>query len=170
MIGPSAVDPVHPSLAEFAGTARNRLGNVSPAQGRVLAAEAARDVLNRAITLDLKRLTPDEIALEFLEIRKALDGLLTVSVPAATPPPLPYENELTDEDLVDHLFDLISDAAPLGADVTVHVSRSLPDNLINSLVRAINAPGIRAAGEYVEAYGSCGTSSVQITAMAGGAR
>lgn len=82
-------EPVHPSLAAFAGMARSRLGNLSPAERRVKAAEAARDVLLRVIELDLKHMTTDELVLEILEMRAALAGLLTVTVPAATPPPAP---------------------------------------------------------------------------------
>lgn len=159
-------EPVHPSLAVFAGMARSRLGNLSPAERRVQAAEAAREVLLRVITLDLKNMTADELVLEILEMRGALAGLLTVTVPAATPPPSPEEGGLTDDDLVASLFDMISDVAPLEADVAVHIGRPLPNPLIDSLVRAINAPGLRDAGEYLEARGHCGTSTVHITATA----
>ncbi|MET9779353.1 hypothetical protein ABZ023_34805 [Streptomyces sp. NPDC006367] len=157
-------EPVHPSLAAFAGMARSRLGNLSPAERRVQAAEAARDVLLRAIKLDLKHMTADELVLEILEMRGALAGLLTVTVPAATPPPSPEQGGLTDDDLVASLFDMISDVAPLEADVAVHIGRPLPNPLINTLVRAINAPGLRDAGGYLEARGHCGTSTVHITA------
>ncbi|WP_331746494.1 hypothetical protein OG923_33470 (plasmid) [Streptomyces halstedii] len=165
-------EPVHPSLAEFAGMARSRLGNLSPAERRVKAAEAARDVLLRVIELDLKHMTTDELVLEILEMRAALAGLLTVTVPAATPPRTPMEGGLTDEDLVASLFDMISDVAPLEAHVAVDIGRPLPNPLIDSLVRAINAPGLLDAGGYVEARGHCGTSTVHITATpaAAGAR
>ncbi|MER8119091.1 hypothetical protein [Streptomyces sp. NPDC094031] len=157
-------EPVHPSLAAFAGMARSRLGNLSPAERRVKAAEAARDVLLRVIELDLRHMTTDELVLEILEMRAALAGLLTVTVPAATPPPSPEESGLTDEDLVASLFDMISDVAPLEAHVAVDIGRPLPNPLIDSLVRAINAPGVLDAGGYLEARGHCGTSTVHITA------
>lgn len=164
MTARDGVEPVHPSLAAFAGMARSRLGNLSPAERRVKAAEAARDVLLRVIELDLKSMTTDELVLEIMEMRAALAGLLTVTVPAATPPPSPEESGLTDEDLVASLFDMISDVAPLEAHVAVGIGRPLPNPLINSLVRAINAPGVLDAGGYLEARGYCGTSTVHITA------
>ncbi|MFI6528255.1 hypothetical protein [Streptomyces uncialis] len=166
MATPTDVEPVHPSLAEFAGMARNHLGSLSPAQRRVQAAETARDVLRRAIRLDLQGMQADELVLQVLEMRAALAGLLTVTVPAATPPAPTDDGALSDDDLVASLFDLISDAAPLDADVVVHVGRPLPHPLFNSLVRAINAPGLHDAGEYLEARGHCGTSTVHITATA----
>ncbi|MFE0369359.1 hypothetical protein [Streptomyces tendae] len=96
----------------------------------------------------------------------------TVTVPAATPPPGSDQGGLTDDDLVASLFDVISDVAPLEADVAVHLGRPLPNPLIDTLVRAINAPVLRDAGGYVEARGHCGTSTVHITATpaAAGAR
>ncbi|MCX4826524.1 hypothetical protein OG883_43590 [Streptomyces sp. NBC_01142] len=172
MSAPAPFEPVHPSLVEFVGMARSRLGNLSPAERRVKAAEAARDVLRRVIKLDLKSMSADELVLEVMEMRGALAGLLTVTVPAATPPARPEAGGLTDDDLVASLFDMISDVAPLEADVAVHIGRPLPNPLIDSLVRAINAPGLQYAGEYLEARGHCGTSTVHITAMAlaGGAQ
>ncbi|MFJ4700585.1 hypothetical protein ACIP5N_21600 [Streptomyces sp. NPDC088768] len=173
MATPDGIEPVHPSLAEFAGMARNRLGNLSPAERRVKAAEAARDVLRRAIKLDLKHMTTDELVLEILEMRGALAGLLTVTLPAATPPRRPEESDLSDDDLVASLFDMISDVAPLEADVAVHIGRPLPSPLIDTLVRAINAPGLQVVGGgYLEARGHCGSSTVHITATpaAAGAR
>ncbi|WP_329020546.1 hypothetical protein [Streptomyces sp. NBC_01601] len=172
MPAPTPSGPVYPSLAEFVGMARDRLGTLSPAERRVKAAEAARDVLLRVIKLDLKHMTPDELVLAIMEMRGALAGLLNVTIPAAEPPARPEGGGLTDDDLVARLFDLISDAAPLEADVVVHVGRPLPNPLIDSLVKAINAPGLHVAGEYVEARGYCGSSSVHITAMssAGGAQ
>ncbi|GAA3710291.1 hypothetical protein ACRWOO_04525 [Streptomyces sp. NEAU-PBA10] len=163
---------MHPSLAAFAGVARSRLDNLSPAERRVQAAEAASDVLLRASKLDLTHMTTDELVLTVLEMRRALAGLLTVTVPAATPPPGSDQGGLTDDDLVASLFDVISDVAPLEADVAVHLGRPLPNPLIDTLVRAINAPGLRDAGGYVEARGHCGTSTVHITATpaAAGAR
>ncbi|MFK0142595.1 hypothetical protein [Streptomyces murinus] len=159
-------EPVHPSLAAFAEMARNGPGHLSPAERRVKAAEAARDVLLRVVTLDLKNMTADELVLEIMEMHGALAGLLTVTAPAATPPPSPEEGGLSDDDLVASLFDMVSDAAPLEADVAVHIARALPDPLINSLVRAINAQSLRYTGEYIEAHGHCGTSTVHITAPA----
>ncbi|MEW1760432.1 hypothetical protein AB0393_28465 [Streptomyces cyaneofuscatus] len=172
MSAPAPFDPVRPSLVEFVEMARGRLGDLSPAARRVRASEIARDVLRRALKLDLKHLSADELVLEIMEMRGALAGLLTVTVPAATPPALPEDSGLSDDDLVASLFDMISDVAPLEADVAVHIGRPLPNPLIDSLVRAINSPGLRDAGEYLEARGHCGTSTVHITAMAsaGGAR
>lgn len=165
-------EPAHPALATFAEMACIQLGNLSPAERRLKAAEAARNVLLREITLDLKNMTADELVLELLTMRAALAGLLTVTVPAATPHPSPEEGGLSDDDLVASLFDVISDVAPLEADVAVHLSRPLPSALVDSLVQAINAPGLRYAGEYLEARGHCGTSTVHITATtsAAGAR
>lgn len=59
---------------------------------------------------------------------------------------------------------MISDVAPLEAHVAVDIGRPLPNPLIDSLVRAINAPGVLDAGGYLEARGHCGTSTVHITA------
>ncbi|MFF8994031.1 hypothetical protein ACF09H_29705 [Streptomyces sp. NPDC014983] len=161
----NGVVPVHPAVE---GMSRSQLGNLSPAERRVKAAEAARGVLHRAVTLDLKNMTAGELVREILEMRSALADLLTV-VPAATPPLSPDQGGLTDDDLVASLLDMISNAAPLEADVTVHIGRPLPNPLINSLIRAINAPGLRDAGEYLEARGHCGTSTVHITATAAAA-
>ncbi|MFG2210524.1 hypothetical protein [Streptomyces sp. NPDC048638] len=165
MTVPAEFDPVRPNLAEVVGMARSRLGHFSPAERRVKAAEAARDVLRRAIRLDLKGMSADELVLEVMEMRAALAGLLSVIIPAATPSAPVEGSALSDDDLVASLFDLISDAAPLEADVAVHVSRVLPNPLIDSLVKAINAPGVHDAGQYLEARGHCGTSTVHLTAM-----
>ncbi|WP_159047712.1 hypothetical protein [Streptomyces sp. WM6378] len=152
--------------------ARSRLGNLSPAERRVKAAEAARDVLRRVIKLDLSNMTEVQLVLELMEMRGVLASWLTVMVPAAVPPSRPELGGLADDDLVASLFDMISDVAPLEADVAVHIGRPLPNPLIDSLARAINAPGLHDAGEYLEARGHCGTSTVHITAMAstGGTR
>ncbi|MFD6329207.1 hypothetical protein ACFWGI_06460 [Streptomyces niveus] len=161
-------EPVFPGLNEFSGMARGVLGNVSPAQRRVRAAEAAREALERALTLDLKHLTPDKLVLEIMELRGVLAGLLTASIPAATPYPLGTDLELNDDDYVAHLFDMLGDVAPLGAEVTVHVDRPLAPALVDTLVHGINAPEARPVGNYFQADGICGTSRVHLTALAGG--
>ncbi|GGU49585.1 hypothetical protein [Streptomyces violascens] len=172
MSAPAPFEPVHPSLAEFAGMTHSRLGNLSPAEHQVRAAEVARDVLRRVIKLDLSHMTVDQLAMELREMRGVLAGLLTVMVPVAVPPARPELGGLADDDLVAGLFDMIIDVAPLEADVAVHIGRPLPNPLIDSLARAINAPGLQDFGEYLEARGHCGTSTVHITAMAspGGTR
>ncbi|MER6127480.1 hypothetical protein ABT173_33845 [Streptomyces sp. NPDC001795] len=156
--------PVPTSLVDYLAMARDRLGNLSPAQRRVQAAVAGRDTLQYNLALDLKHMSPDELVLAIMELRQALALLLSVSTPAENPP----SAELGDEDLVAHVFDLISDAAPLHAEVDIHLGRVLPDPLLEALLQGINAPGAHATGGYVEALGHCGTSTVHITALTAG--
>ncbi|TLQ39303.1 hypothetical protein [Streptomyces marianii] len=160
--------PVHPDLTEFLTMARSHLGNLSPAERRVKTAHAARDVLRTALRYDLKHMSSEELVLAIMELRGALAGLLSVTIPAATPP----SGQMDDGDLTAHLLDLISDAAPLSAEVSVHVDRALPDPMLTALAQGINAPEVRRSAQYVEALGHCGTSTVHITALAaaGGTR
>ncbi|MFB6984422.1 hypothetical protein [Streptomyces sp. NPDC056304] len=155
-------EPVHPDLAEVLVMARSHLGNLSPAERRVKTAHAARDILRAAIKYDLKHMSPEELVPAIMELRGALAGLLSVTIPAATPP----SDELDDGGLTAHLLDLISDAAPLSAEVSVHVGRVLPDPMLTALAQGINAPDVHKNAEYVEALGHCGTSTVHITALA----
>ncbi|MFJ9580771.1 hypothetical protein ACIRQF_30825 [Streptomyces sp. NPDC101191] len=156
------VRPAPNSLAEYLAMARGRLGNMSPAERRVKAAVAARDTLRHNLTLDLKHMSQDELVLTVMEMRGALALLLSITLPAATPP----SAELGDDDLVAHIFDLISDAAPLHAEVDVHLGRRLPSPLLQALLKGINADQARATGNYVEALGHCGTSTVHLTTLA----
>jgi hypothetical protein len=162
------VQPDPTILAEYLAMARSRLGNMSPAERRVKAAVAARDTLRHNLTLDLKHMTQDELVLATMELRGVLALLLSITLPAA----IPAAAELDDDDLVAHVFDLISDAAPLHAEVDVHLGRSLPDSLLQALLKGINADQAHAMGDYVEALGHCGTSTVHLTtlAAAGGTR
>ncbi|WP_141658553.1 hypothetical protein [Streptomyces mutabilis] len=160
--------PVRPTLSEYLTMARGRLGNLSPAQRRIQAAVAARDTLRHNLALGLMHMSQDELVMALMEMRGALALLLSVTIPAAVPP----SGELDDEDLVAHLFDLLSDAAPLHAEVHVRLGRALPDSLMASLLQGINGPQAHVTGDYVQAVGTCGTSTVHITtpSAAGGTR
>ncbi|MEO3976814.1 hypothetical protein [Streptomyces sp. CAU 1734] len=161
MSGPAEA-PAHAGLPQYVAMARGRLGKLGPAASRIEAAVAGRAALRHSLGLDLRRLSPDDLVLELMELRGTLALLLSLSIPAA----IPQSGALDDEDLVAHVFDLVSDAAPLHAEVSLRISRSLPDPLQAALLKGINAPRAHAAGEFVEARGHCGTSTVQITTLA----
>ncbi|MFE9258575.1 hypothetical protein [Streptomyces sp. NPDC006879] len=161
--------PVFPDLAEYMHLAWNGLSAATPAARRVEAADHARDLLEDAIVLPLKDMDTDALVMAILQLRAGLARLLAATIPAAVPPaPATGGPSLDDNDLIAHLLDLISDAAPLDADVAVHVGRPLPAGLINTLAQAIHAPGLRPTGDYLEARGICGTSTIHITALTSG--
>lgn len=161
-------EPVFPELAEYMRMAWNGLAAASPAARRVEAAESARDLLAEAIALPLKEMDTDALVMAILQLRAGLAQLLAATIPAAVPPAPAVGAVLDDADLVAHLLDLFSDAAPLDADVAVHVGRPLPASLIDTLAQAIHAPGLRPSGDYLEARGICGSSTIHITAMTSG--
>ncbi|MGW6293827.1 hypothetical protein [Streptomyces sp. NPDC055058] len=161
-------EPVFPELAEYMRMAWNGLSAASPAARRVEAAESARDLLSEAIALPLKEMDSDALVVAILQLRAGLARLLAATIPAAVPPAPSTGDVLDDTDLVAHLLDLFSDAAPLDADLAVHVGRPLPAPLIDTLAQAIHAPGLRPSGEYLEARGICGNSTIHLTAMTSG--
>ncbi|MYQ91470.1 hypothetical protein GTY20_09085 [Streptomyces sp. SID4946] len=161
-------EPVFPELAEYMRMAWNGLSAASPAARRVEAAESARDLLSEAIALPLKEMNSDALVMAILQLRAGLARLLAATIPAAVPPAPSTGDVLDDTDLVAHLLDLFSDAAPLDADVAVHVGHPLPAPLIDTLAQAIHAPGLRPSGEYLEARGICGNSTIHLTAMTSG--
>ncbi|QDO42904.1 hypothetical protein FNV62_36460 [Streptomyces sp. RLB3-17] len=165
---PTLTEPVFPELAEYMRMAWNGLAAASPAARRVEAAESARDLLSEAIALPLKEMDADALVMAILQLRAGLARLLAATIPAAVPPAPSAGTVLDDADLVAHLLDLFSDAAPLDADVAVHVGRPLPAPLIYTLAQAIHAPGLRPSGDYLEARGICGSSTIHITAMTSG--
>ncbi|MGE9282259.1 hypothetical protein ACP4B2_27435 [Streptomyces rochei] len=160
--------PVFPELVDYMRMAWNGLSAASPAARRVEAAESARDLLSEAIVLPLKEMDADSLVMAILQLRAGLARLLAATIPAAVPPAPSTGSVLDDADLVAHLLDLISDAAPLDADVAVHVGRPLPAPLIDTLAQAIHAPGLRPSGDYLEARGICGLSTIHITALTSG--
>jgi hypothetical protein len=159
--------PVFPELVDYMRMAWNGLSAASPAARRVEAAESARDLLS-GIMLPLREMDADSLVMAILQLRAGLARLLAATIPAAVPPAPSTGTLLDDADLVAHLLDLISDAAPLDADVAVHVGRPLPASLIDTLAQAIHAPGLRPSGDYLEARGICGLSTIHITAMTSG--
>jgi len=160
--------PVFPELVDYMRMAWNGLSATSPAARRVEAAESARDLLSEAIVLPLKEMDADSLVMAILQLRAGLARLLAATIPAAVPPAPSTGTVLDDADLVARLLDLISDAAPLDADVAVHVGRPLPAPLISTLAQAIHAPGLRPSGDYLEARGICGLSTIHITAPTSG--
>ncbi|MYZ37351.1 MULTISPECIES: hypothetical protein [unclassified Streptomyces] len=157
-----AARPVRASLTEYLTMARSRLGHMSPAERRVKAAVAGRDTLRYNLTLDLGRMSQDELVLAAMELRGALALLLSVTIPAATPP----STAMNDDDLIAQVFDLISDAAPLHAQMHLHLDRVLSEPLMETLLKGINASRTQGFGKCVEAIGHCGTTTVRITALA----
>ncbi|MFJ1871107.1 hypothetical protein [Streptomyces chartreusis] len=160
--------PAFPELVDYMRMAWNGLSAASPAARRVKAAESARDLLSEAITLPLQEMDADALVMAILQLRASLARLLAATIPAAVPPAPSTGTVLDDAALVAHLLALISDAAPLDADVAVHVGRPLPAPLIDTLTQAIHAPGLRPSGDYLEARGICGSSTIHITALTSG--
>ena len=162
--------PDLPSLDEYLRLAWNGLSATTPAARRVEAVESGRDLLAWLIGLPLDEMDTDSLVHALLYLRAGLARMVVATIPTAVPPVPDSGPALDDADLVAHLMDLISDAAPLQADVAVHVAQPLPADLITSLARAINAPGLRPTGAYLEATGFCGSATIHLTALtAGGA-
>ncbi|MFF2653585.1 hypothetical protein [Streptomyces sp. NPDC058045] len=162
--------PSPPSLDEYLRMAWNGLSATTPAARRVEATESGRDLLAWLIGLPLDEMDTDALVYALLHLRAGLARMVVATIPTAVAPAPESGPALNDADLVSHLMDLISDAAPLHADVAVHVAQPLPADLITSLARAINAPGLRPTGTYLEAIGFCGSSTIHLTAQtAGGA-
>ena len=159
--------PVFSELGEYMRLAWSGLAAQSPAARRVEAAESAQGLLAEALTVPLAEMSHDELVTAILYLRAGLARLLAATVPAAVPPaPNDGDGEALEHlDLIAHLLELFGDTEPLEADIAIHLTRPLPAHLINLLAKAIHAPGLRASGEYLEARGACGSSTIPLTAL-----
>jgi hypothetical protein len=160
--------PVSPELAEYMRMAWSGLASQSPAARRVEAAEAAQGLLAEALTVPLAEMSHDELVTAVLYLRAGLARLLGATIPTAVAPaPTDDDNDeaLDDVDLIAHLLELIGDTEPLEADIAIHLGRPLPAHLITLLAQAIHAPGLRTTGDYLEARGVSGSSTIHLTAL-----
>lgn len=157
--------PLPVSLTEYTRLAWNGLTSPTVPGRRAEAVAAARTFLTEAITLPLDKMSGDETALALIQLRAVLARLLAATDRSLTPPDPRASGERAEaEDLCAGLLDLIAGTPALAADITIHLDVALPADLIGTLARAIDAPGLRTSGPVAEAVGSCGSSTIHLTA------
>jgi hypothetical protein len=157
--------PAPIDLAEYIGLAWNGLVAPTTAGRRAEAVASSRAVLTEAVTLPLNQMTAEETALALIKLRAVLAQLLAAADRTLTPPAARNTGGREEaEDLCAGLLDLIAATPTLAADITIHIDLALPADLIATLAAAIGAPGLKANGLLAEAIGTCGTSSIHVTA------
>ncbi|MFF0626744.1 hypothetical protein [Streptomyces sp. NPDC004296] len=162
---PEGAAPLKIDLPEYTRLAWNGLTSPTIPGRRAEAVAAARTFLTEAITLPLEKMSGDETALALIQLRAVLARLLAATDRSLTPPDPRASGERAEaEDLCASLLDLIAGTPALAADITIHLDIPLPADLIGALARAIDAPGLRANGSVAEAVGSCGSSTIHLTA------
>ena len=162
--GRTQSEPEALAADEFTRMAWDCLPADTPSGRRDQAVARSRAYLAEAVGLPLKTMTVDDLALAILHLRTSLAQLLTVIDHHAAVRPAEPGGPVDADDLVADLLDVIAGTAGLHAGVAIDVAQPLPSHLIDTLARAIDAPGVRISGTYIEAVGSCGTSAVRVTA------
>lgn len=104
--------PDLPTMDEYLRLAWNGLSATTPAARRVEAVESGRDLLAWLIGLPLDEMDTDSLVHALLYLRAGLARMVVATIPTAVPPVPDPGPALDDADLVAHLMDLISDAAP----------------------------------------------------------
>lgn len=162
---PTSAKPLPVTLTEYTRLAWNGLTSPTIPGRRAEAVAGARTFLTEAIALPLDKMSGDETALALIQLRAVLARLLAATDRSLTPPDPRSSGERAEaEDLCAGLLDLIAGTPALAADITIHLDVALPADLIGTLARAIDAPGLKTSGPVAEAVGSCGSSTIHLTA------